>query len=87
MTDISFIKSLRFIQQFQLFLAHPTPPWKRLVNCLASRHTLNLKSFINHCMYNNLLQIDHSFLQGWNPPFFEGPPLPLSGYPLFLKQI
>ena len=28
----------------------------------------------------------HSFLQGWNPPLFWGNP-PLSGYPLFLKQI
>ena len=29
----------------------------------------------------------HSFLQGWNPPFSEGTPPPLSEYPLFLKQI
>ena len=29
-----------------------------------------------------------SFLQGWNPSLFsEGIPPPLSGYPLFLKQI
>ena len=59
--------SFRLIQQFQVFLAHPTPPLAnvQLIVCINENICLKTyftseKHFINHCMYKKINVFIHS---------------------------